>query len=72
MVNMIDDAYLLFAQAIPSLGRDARADVVELLSDGDVDLALDLLVRAIDREAISVDQDLLDRARSETLHLARS
>lgn len=72
MVNMIDDAYLLFGQAIPGLGRDARADVVELLSDGDVDLALDLLVRAIDREAISVDQDLLDRARAETLHLARS
>lgn len=66
---MVDDAYLLFAQTIPSLGRNARADVVELLHDGDVDLALYLLVSAVDRDAIDVDGDLLSRARAATAHL---
>lgn len=62
---MTDLAFLLFGQAMPGLDYDARYDITDLLRDGDNDLALDVLIRNIDRDNIPVDSALLDEARSK-------
>ena len=68
-MTVMDLAYLVFGQTIPTLDVDVRADVVELLNDGEFGLALDMLLRAIDRQQIAVDAKLLAQARQLQPHL---
>lgn len=69
MASVMDTAYLVFGQVIPTLNIDMRPDVVELLNDGEFGLALDMLIRAIDRQQIPIDADLLAEARKLQPHL---
>lgn len=63
-MDLINVTYLVFGQAIPSLDADVRADVVDLINAGDIDVALDVLLRVVDRDAVPIDVDLLAAAKS--------
>ncbi len=67
--KLIEVTYLVFGQAIPTLHQDVRADVVDLINESEFGIALDVLLSAIDRQAIAIDADLLAQARELQLHL---
>lgn len=69
-LSVHDAAYLLFGLVMPGLDDDARTDVVDCLRDGDDDLALTVLVKAIDRLNLHVDAKLLAFARTHALSVA--
>ena len=65
-----DVARRLFAEAAPHLDSGWRADVDDCLNDGDYDVALVVLVKAIDAGGIQVDRDLLSQARTYSAELS--
>lgn len=67
--TLIEVTYLVFGQAIPTLDKDVRADVVDLINESEFGIALDVLLRAIDRQQIAIDADLLARAHELHVHL---
>ena len=69
MDPLVEVTYLVFGQAMPTLDLDVRYTVVELINDGDMDIALDTLVGAIDKQQIKIDDDLLAQARQLQPHL---